>query len=47
MKERTFARFYVVNGRIEQDRVYKNTLRAIYGDEVNDYIVPWQIQEIL
>jgi hypothetical protein len=38
MKEKTFVRFYTVNGKIEWERSYKDTLRAIYGDEVNDFI---------
>ena len=38
MKEKTFVRFYIFNGRIEWERSYKDTLRAIYGDEVNDFI---------
>jgi len=38
MKEKKFVRFYVVNGKIESDRVFKDTLRVLYGDEVNDFI---------
>jgi len=33
MKEKEFVRFYVVNGKIEWDRVFKDTLRVLYGDE--------------
>ena len=38
MNENEFVRFYEANGKIEWDRVFKDTLRAIYGDEVNDFI---------
>ena len=33
MKEKKFVSFYVVNGKIESDRVFKDTLRVLYGDE--------------
>jgi len=39
MKEKEFVRFYVVNGKIESARVLKDTLRVLYGDGINDFIV--------
>ena len=38
MKEKEFVRFYEANGKIEWDRVFKDTLLMLYGDEVNNFI---------
>jgi hypothetical protein len=38
MKEKEFIRFYIVNGKIEWDRVFKDTLLVLYGDEVSNFV---------
>ena len=45
MNENEFIRFYEANGKIEWDRVFKDILRAIYGDEVIPFITKYLIIE--
>jgi hypothetical protein len=43
MKEKEFIRFYIVDGKIDWDRIFKDTLLVLYGDEVNNFV---EISEI-
>jgi hypothetical protein len=43
MKEKEFIRFYIVDDKIDWDRIFKDTLLVLYGDEVNNFV---EISEI-